>query len=236
MPTNQEPGAKRAGRITYSSSEIMRILESFSAQGVPLTARLRTADLFFVSRLRFVDPLGQYILIEASANDDANAELLIRPRCTFCAATAGRQIEFVAADPQAIAHEDGPAIRFKFPEVLIDIENRTHIRAGLSPTISLRCAAGAAGALSFDGFISDIGHGGIGFLVHDPSIALDPGTVLEGCRIEPTARKPLIVDLEVRFSESATLADGARVKRAGCRFIDPPPTLTRFVDDLLDHR
>ncbi|MBI4291346.1 MAG: flagellar brake protein [Betaproteobacteria bacterium] len=236
MTANEEPSAKRRGRITYSSSEIARLLAIFADRQVPITAHLRAAELFFVSRIRHVDPEGQYILIDPSASDDANAALLIRPRCTFYAATAGWHIEFVAADPQVISHENVPAIRLKFPEVLVNLDKRSHIRAEIAPQLSLHCEVDAGGVLSFDGRISDISHGGVGFLVYDPSITLEPGTVLRGCRIEPTARKALIVDLEVRYSELVTLPDGTRIKRSGCQFIDPPESLKRFVDDLLDHR
>ncbi|MBI2317207.1 MAG: flagellar brake protein [Betaproteobacteria bacterium] len=93
MATNQVPGAKREGQITYSSTEISRILALFTAQRVPISAHLRAAELFFVSRLRHVDPQGQYILIDPSTNDDANAALLIRPRCTFYAATGQSLME-----------------------------------------------------------------------------------------------------------------------------------------------
>ncbi|MBI2317206.1 MAG: PilZ domain-containing protein [Betaproteobacteria bacterium] len=120
--------------------------------------------------------------------------------------------------------------------MLVNLDKRNHIRAEVSPQISLRCEADAGGVLSFDGRISDISHGGLGFLVYDPSITLEPGTVLRGCRIKPIGRKTQVVDLEVRYSELVTLSDGTRVKRSGCRFIDPPQSLKRFVDELLDHR
>lgn len=233
---NQEPSPERTGRITYSPSEIKRILELFVTRQVPIAAHLRAAELLFVSRLRHVDPLGQFIVIDASASEEANAQLLVRPRCTFYVSTAAWHVEFVAADPQAISHRNAPAIRLKFPEVLVDLDKRAHIRSEVSPQISMRCVADAAGVLSFEGRISDISHGGVGFLVYDPSITLEPGTVLRGCRIEPVARKPLIVDLEVRYSQLVKLSDGTRVKRSGCRFIDPPEVLKRFVDDLLRHR
>lgn len=236
MATNQQHSAKQEGRITYSSSEIISVLESFAAHRIPITSYMHAAEQSFVSRIRHVDPQGQYIVIDASPSDKANAALLDRPRCTFFLTTAGSHVEFVAADPQAISHENVSAIRLKFPEVLVNLDKRNHIRAELSPQIFLHCEADADGVLSFDGRISDISRGGIGFLVYDPSITLEPGTVLRGCRIEPTARKPLIVDLEVRYSELVTLSDGKRVMRSGCQFIDAPQSLKRFVDELLDHR
>jgi c-di-GMP-binding flagellar brake protein YcgR len=236
VTTNEEPSAKRKGRITYSSFEIARLLAILADRQVPITAHFRAAELVFMSRLRHVDPQGQYILMDLSASDDANAALLIRPRCTFYATAAGWHIEFVAAEPRVISHQDAPAIRLKFPEVLVNLDKRSHIRAEIAPQLSLRCEVDAGGVLSFDGQISDISHGGVGFLVYDPSITLEPGTVLRGCRIEPPARKALIVDLEVRYSELVTLTDGTRIKRSGCQFVDPPESLKRFVDDLLDHR
>jgi hypothetical protein len=45
----------------------------------------------------------------------------------------------------------------------------------------------------------------------------------------PDGMPPLILDLEVRYSELVSLADGARAKRSGCRIIDPPETLKQFV-------
>ncbi len=236
MITDAEPNSRRTGRITYSASEIVRVLDHFASRGTPINAHLRAAEVFFVSRLRHVDPLGRYILIDPSSDKDANAELLARPRCTFYAHSAGWHVEFVAADPQSVNHENQLAIRLKFPEVLVDLDKRVHIRAEVSPQISLRCVADAAGVLPFDGWINDISHGGIGFLAYDPSITLEPGTLLKGCQIEPVARKPFIVDLEVRYSELVTLPDGTRVKRSGCRFVDPPEGLKRFIDDLLSHR
>jgi len=141
-------------------------------------------------------------------------------------------VEFAAADPQKILHGGMPAIRFKFPEVLVDRQRREYDRASVSPQIPLQCLAEAGGVLSFKGALVDISVGGIGFLVYDPSITLEPGTVLKGCRIEPDDPSPLILDLEVRYSELVSLADGTRAERSGCRVVSRPETLKQFVEGL----
>ena len=71
--------------------------------------------------------------------------------------------------------------------------------------------------------------GGLGFLIYDPSITLEPGTVLKGCRIDPYNDSPLVLDLEVRYSEIVTLADGTRAERSGCRVVEHPESLKDFV-------
>ncbi|MNC89631.1 Flagellar brake protein YcgR [compost metagenome] len=83
--------------------------------------------------------------------------------------------------------------------------------------------------LSFKGGLVDISSSGVGFLVYDPSITLEPGTVLKGCRIDPHNGAPLVLDLEVLYSELVSLPDGTRAERSGCRVVEHPETLKEFV-------
>lgn len=228
MTSDQAPDAQPEERVRRSPSEITRILETLAARNELLTAHLHAGELVFTSRLRVVDPVGSCILIERSADEAANAALLARPRCTFFASPPGGQVEFVAAAPQEIVHGGKSAIRFKFPEVLVDRQRREHERSGVAPQVALECLADAGGVLSFKGSLVDISAAGLGFLVYDPSITLEPGTVLKGCRIGSDA-SPLILDLEVRYSEVVSCTDGTRAERSGCRVVHHPETLKEFV-------
>ena len=233
---DQQAVTHSAGRIRRSPSEIIRILGVLAARQGSITAHLHGGELPFISRLRFIDPSGHYIIVEPSSNEAANVALLSQPQCALFASISGWHVEFVAADPREIMHGGTRAIRFRFPEVLVDLQRRPHERASVSQRIPLRCVADAGGVLSFKGGLVDICVSGIGFLVYDPDITLEPGTVLKGCRIEPDDMLPLILDLEVRYSELVSLADGTRAKRSGCRIIDPPEALKHFVEVLLSHR
>lgn len=210
----------------------MQILNVLAARESSVRAHLQDGKLLFMSRLRFVDPGGRYIIVEPSGNEAANDALLTRPRCALFASLSGWHVEFIAAEPRETVHGGTRAIRFKFPEVLVDLQRRAHDRAAVSPQIPLRCVADAGGVLSFKGGLVDICASGIGFLIYDPGITLEPGTLLKGCQIEPEDMLPMILDLEVRYSELVTLADGTCVNRSGCRVIDPPEALKHFVDAL----
>ena len=223
--------AQREERVRRSPSEITRILETLAARNELLTAHLQAGELRFTSRLRVVDPAGSRILIERSPDEAANAALLSRPRCTFFASPPGRQVEFVAADPQEIVQGGKPAIRFKFPEVLVERQRREYDRSDVAPQVPLECLADAGGVLSFKGSLVDISVGGLGFLIYDPGITLEPGTVLKGCRIGSDA-SPLILDLEVRYSEMVSYPDGTRAERSGCRVVEHPESLKEFVAGL----
>jgi flagellar brake protein len=232
MTSDQPPSAQREERIRRSRLEIDHVLRILESRNVPITAHLHAGELLFKSRLYVVDPVGACIIIEPSPDEAANAALLSRPRCTFFASPTGGEVEFVAADPQRIQHEGKPAIRLKFPDVLADRQRREYDRASISTQIPLECLADEGGVLSFKGGLVDISVGGLGFLIYDASITLEPGTVLKGCRIGPQDESPLILDLEVRYSEMVSLADGTRAERSGCRVVVGPETLKEFVEGL----
>ena len=229
MTTDQVPGSQRVERIRRSPAEIAYILKTLEAGNEPITAQLEGGEIVFKSRLRLVDPAASCIVLEASADETANAALLCRPRCRFFASVPGGHVEFAAADPHKIEHEGKPAIRLKFPDILADRQRREFDRAPISPQVPLECLADDGGVLSFKGGLVDISIGGLGFLVYDPNITLEPGTVLKGCRVDPYNEPSLVVDLEVRYSEMVSFPDGTRAERSGCRVVEHPETLREFV-------
>jgi len=232
MTTDQAPGSPRAERIRHSPAEISAVLAIVQGEKGSITAHLQGGELLFTSQLRAVDPVGACIIIDPSTDEVANAALLARPRCTFFASIPGGHVEFAAADPQRIEHDGKPAIRLKFPDVLADRQRREYDRTAVWPQIPLVCVADDGGILSFKGGLVDISIGGLGFLMYDPNITLEPGTVLKGCRIDPYNEAPLVVDLEVRYSEMVNLADGTHAERSGCRVVERPESLKEFVAGL----
>lgn len=222
------------GRITRSFSEILQVVEALRARRESINVHLGDGARVFESRLLHVDPVGQYLIIEPSPDPAANAELLARRRCTFFTDPTGWHVEFVASGPQHAVHEGNAAIRIGFPEVLSNLQMRAEARAPGFPTIRLRCIADEGGVISFEGWIVDVSLAGIGFLIYDRSIMLEPGTVLRRCLIEVDAMTPVVVDLEVRYSELVLLPEGASAKRSGCRFVDPPETLRQFIQRMLN--
>ena len=232
MTADPERGTQPEEQVRRSASEIAQALGLLQARREALTAHLQSGEVKFTSRLLAVDPIKSCIIIEPDPVEAANAALLARPRCTFLATLSNGHVEFVAADPQQIEHGGKPAIRLKFPDVLSYRQRREEDRAAVSPQIPLECLADEGGILSFKGGLVDISSSGVGFLVYNPSITLEPGTVLKGCRIDPYSEAPLILDLEVCYSELISLPDGTRAERSGCRVVAHPETLREFVAGL----
>ena len=221
MPPDPQPTSSLVGQMLRAPEEVARVLNSLVMRGEPIVSDQDGGRLLFRSRLRFIDPARAYIIIELSADEAANKALLARPRATFHAEPGGWHVEFAAADPKPTGRHEGAAgIRLRFPEIVAGHRRRESERAEAPPRQELRCLVDAAGVMPFDGSIANVSRGGIGFLQYDPAISLEPGTVLKGCRIESPGGDSIVVDMEVRYSQLATLADGRQVQSSGCRFVD----------------
>jgi c-di-GMP-binding flagellar brake protein YcgR len=210
-----------------SDAEIA-VIEALAAQGETVVALL-DGGLVFRSRLRLVDPGRQFIVVDPSADAAANAALLARPRAVFLAEWGEWRIELAVTDPRQIVHEGAAAIRLRFPEAISSRRRRTLERVPVSPQLGIRWVADGASAISFEGTISDISHGGVGVLQYDPKIMLEPGMVLEGCRIERPGKVPAVVDLEVRYTKPEILEDGSQAQRAGCKFLNLSPSSIELI-------
>jgi c-di-GMP-binding flagellar brake protein YcgR len=220
---------ERHGEITRAPADIHRILTMLGGRQVQIVAYLLGGKLRFQSTIHHVDSYGEFVLVRMSSDEFANAALLERPRCTFVTAEGGWHVEFSVSSPRQVVHEGEPAIRVSFPEVLVYHQRRTEPRSSPTAQIAFNCIADAGGIISFKASLVNVSAGGTGFLIYDPVISLEPGTLLRGCRIDVPALGPVVLDLEVRYSELGNLADGSKAVRSGCRFIDPPPPLLEWI-------
>ncbi len=228
-----KPTFSLVGQMLRTPEEITRVLNSLVMRGEPIVSDLGGGKLLFRSRLRFVDPARAYIIIELSADETANKALLARPRATFHAEPGGWRVEFAAADPKPTgAHEGAAGIRLRFPEIVAGHRRREDERAEAPPQEELRCIVDEAGVMPFDGAMANVSKGGIGFLQYDPAISLEPGTVLKGCRIESISGDSIVVDMEVRYSQLVTLANGRQMQSSGCRFLNLSAEETARIEEL----
>ena len=223
------------GQMLRTPEEIMRVLNSLVMRGEPIISDLGGGKRQFRSRLRYVDPARAYIIVELSPDDLANKALLARPRATFHAEPGGWQVEFAAADPKTTsANEGAPGIKLRFPEVVAGHRRRVDERADAPPKKALRCVIDEAGFMPFDGIMTNVSKGGIGFLHYDPKISLEPGTVLKGCRIYSADGDSIGVDMEVRYSQLIVVAEGERVESSGCCFLNLSPEDTERIEEMFE--
>lgn len=234
MPTT-EKAATASDNLLRSRIEIKRVLDALVARREVVTAEIPGNREPFTAHIIGADARWGFIIVTRAADESANAALLARANVTFVATPGDWRIEFVVAGPSQVIHQGIPAICLHYPDILAIQQRRQHVRHEVTSAALLRCVADAGGIMPFEAKIRDISSGGIGALFYSADITLEPGTVLVGSRIEIPGLDPVIVDLEVRYSEAVTLPDGSRGHCSGFRFINPPDDLNKLIDAVGKH-
>ncbi len=235
MAQSSNADISTTGVMSRSPEEIARVLSMLLGRGQPVSCDLAGGEVLFESRLLFVDPARAYLLLECGADEPAVSALLARPRASFHSSPDASYIEFSVAGAQRAQHEGRPAIRLRFPEILITQQRRLGERVTFGTQAPLKFVADAGGPISFDGAMVDISTAGFGFLQYSPRITLEPGTLLKGCCIELPGRPSVTVDLEVRYSRMAKLPGGGHAIRSGCCFLNTPPELKTLLESYFTH-
>jgi len=98
----------------------------------------------------------------------------------------------------------------------------------LPATVALRCEM-RIGSLTLEAAVVDISLGGMGTLVYDARVRLEPGMLVERARILHGSSVPVTVDLEVSNVSSVVDRDGRPANRAGCIIRGSRQTLEELV-------
>ena len=98
----------------------------------------------------------------------------------------------------------------------------------LPATVSLRCEM-RIGSLTLEAAVVDISLGGMGTLVYDARVRLEPGMRVERARILHGNSVPVTVDLVVSNVSTVVDRDGRPANRAGCVIHGSRETLEELV-------
>ena len=235
-----EDASRTTGVLFRSHIEITRILRQLARDCAVLSAEVGDPGQLFLTRLLHVDPSGEFFVLAYSEERRANIALLEQAHVVFRANDKRGFIEFVAAAPSETVFEGAPSVRFAAPQSLVRSQRREHPRFNVPSDASLRCVADSAGVAPFEARIVDVSQGGMGDMIYDPSIVLEPGTVLRGCKIMISGSEPIVADLEVRYTVSIVQPDGSLARRSGVKFLGEPKgrdaLLSRFVIEFGEDR
>jgi c-di-GMP-binding flagellar brake protein YcgR len=218
-----------------SQIEICRLLEQLAKNRSSLFMEFgsRTVE----SHMLFVDPGDAYFVCAYGVNKLLNSRLFKAPAIKVTAHLPDADLVFEVAKPDETWFEGQPAIRFSLPLLLIRYHGRAQPRISIAGDASLRCIADTEGILPFEAHIIDISHDGLGGIVFDREVKLQPGAVLRRCRIIIPDGRAVVADLGVRYMKAVTLPDGSLAFRAGFRFIQTPaeiPELINFYNQKLE--
>jgi c-di-GMP-binding flagellar brake protein YcgR len=211
-----------------SRIEICRLLEALAMNRSSLFVEFgtRTVEL----RILFVDPDDGCFVCSYGKNKRLNGKLFKEPSLKITSHLQEADLVFEVSNPTETEFDGQPAIRFALPNMLIRYHGRKAPRFSVASDISLRCIADTGGILPFEAHIVDISKDGLGGIIFDREVRLEPGAVLRHCRIIIPDGRAFIADLGVRYMTAITLPDGVLACRAGFRFIQTPSEIPELIN------
>jgi c-di-GMP-binding flagellar brake protein YcgR len=222
--------AKQPQNLLYRSRiEICRILQSLERDICEIHAEIGNSDMF-VSHILQVNTCKNYFVISYGKNKLLNSELLKLQSLKFTTVSHDAQLLFEVFNPSEVLLEGRHAVRFDLPKTIIIHHRRDQPRIPIPAEASLRCVADDAGFVPFESHICDISHDGLGCILYDRGIKLNPGVVLKGCRIIIPKGNAIVADLKLCHIEMITFPDGTLGYQAGFQFIQMQDGVTELIN------
>jgi c-di-GMP-binding flagellar brake protein YcgR len=214
--------------LVRSGIEIGRLLGSMLEDGDAVTGNL-PSQILFLSKLVSVEPKRGYMLLSYSDHKAANSAALAARSLALRCNHRGAQFAFAGDQPRQTAYAGQPCIQFGLPTAILGMQQRRGLaRVQVPAQAPVRCDL-RMGLQVFASRVVDVSLDGIGALISDPTIPLSAGTRLERARIWHPQVEPFHVDLEVRHLTRATLANGQRVSRIGCKVLGSREVLEELI-------
>ena len=219
------------GRAIRSATEIAKMLQTICDEQLALTAYLEEGELLFDSKIRAVDVDLDRVVVDFSQWKPANTALMASESVLFHCDRKRRHIQFPAAALRQVVFGGVAVLQFAFPPFVLDLQQRSDRRIRIKSPASMWCVINREGRDPIVASVADISRGGIGAFVHEMSGVLAPGAVFRNCQITGSSlKRPVDVNVEVRYWKTVRAPDGKLSKRVGCRFLAPSQELKKLVD------
>ncbi len=179
---------------------------------------------FVLSTLLAVDEKQGFILLEQGVDPAMNAMLLGSPHCTIATTHDQVHIQFSSDRIEATTFGKSPAFRVPMPKELLRLQRREYYRLGTSVINPVKCMINSGTGL-IETVVVDISIGGVGVLAYQEAGKLKAGETYQGCRLALPGTGEFALSLSVRTTFDVTLKNGRLTHRAGCEFIDLPPSV-----------
>ena len=179
---------------------------------------------FVLSTLLQVDEPHGHLLLEQGADPTMNDMLLASPHCTFATTHDQVHIQFSCGRVESASFGREAAFRLPIPRELLRLQRREYYRLGTSVINPLKCLINTSTGL-METVVVDLSIGGIGVLSYQNGGRITAGELYRGCRLALPGTGEFALSLVVKTTFDVTLKNGRLTHRAGCQFIDLPPSV-----------
>ena len=214
--------------LVYDHLEIVATLRRLAAAREPQSVHWDGNDSFALTALLAINPDFQELVLDCLGDARANHRLLASEELSVVATMDGVKIQFSAPRAEATVFEGRPALRVRLPDFMLRLQRREtyRVRAPLSCELALE-VDGRLCVLELR--VADLSLGGVALVTDRAYLKIEPGRLIDNCRIGLGGVGTLAARLEVRNVMESRNRSGARQLRLGCRFVNLPGTMEALV-------
>jgi len=205
-------------------AEIERVLRDVMRDKAIVAAYGENGRDFLLTSIIAVEPKENALYLGYGPDEKLNTQFLDAHNATFATTHDQVRVQFSCGhvEPAMYGHE--PAFRVTMPSELLRLQRREYYRLVTSVVNPVKCMVNT-GEDMLEAIVVDISIGGVGILAYQESGELTAGETYHGCRISLPGSGEFALSLAVCTTFEITLKNGRHTHRAGCQFIDLPPSV-----------
>lgn len=243
MPLAQTPTPQEVELLIEKPDEVLRLLRRLAAKRSLITMHAPGGAPVLLSAVLDIDGNRGQMVIDASADSDANARALRYPELRCVGQVDSIGVRFSLQDLQSSLHDGMPAFQAPIPAAVLHLQRREYYRLRLPVSRALECRIPVQRDPGTDPHqvpeavglrLIDISAGGIALRVPPECVyGFAPGTAFDACVLLLPECPPLQVDMVVRHLAERRYEEGPGVWQAGCEFVDPPHAVQQRVQQFI---
>lgn len=220
--------------LLHSRSDILAVLRSLIQKGALITVYFDQGKSFLLTSMLALNADNQGLVLDLGSNAEMNERALKAEKLILTTVVDKVKIQFSLSTLEATQYDGRSAFFGRIPDTLLRLQRREYFRLAtpianpIKLATTIRRADNSALQVSLS--LLDISGGGVGLMV-SPEVAgyLQKGEVLSDCRIRLPDEGLLVAKLVIRNKFDVTTRSGGQFVRAGCEFIDIPPSRLNMV-------
>lgn len=224
MSTRPLPTKDSDRYLIHHAPEITRILQGIMESKATVAIYGNNGSDFILSSIVALDPEHGFLVLEQGSSQEFNEKLKSSEQVTCVTSQNQVHIQFSGGRLQPDLLGDEQVFRLPVPQELLRVQRREYYRLGTSVINPVKCMIKTEQGF-IDTVVVDISIGGMGVLAYEGAGLLHSGEHYHGCRIALPGAGEFAVSLNVRSTFDLTLKNGRVTHRAGCQFVDLPPSV-----------
>lgn len=215
-----------------SRPEILAVLRSLEKQRAMITVYFDRGREFILTTILAINPDFQEIVMDLGSDERVNALMLKSTRLLVVGYEDKIKIQFGTSLAEATTHNGHPAFRVRVPGSLVRLQRRDFYRIQLplgKPVKAYLQPFVDNPDRLIEARVVDISCGGVALTMSSVSIPIANGSLFPACSINLPGIGTVSAPVQITYVSDVTLKNGARERRAGCRFVRLPGAMQSLI-------